>query len=273
MNYLNETYNLNGKVAIITGATGISGSAHVSALAQCGVHVVITDVSEKAEQMELLKQEVEALSGVSCFTITCDVSKKDEVENMVASAHEKFGKIDILVNNAGISGKFSDNKVAPRFEDYPQEAWDRAWDVNMTGMFLCAQAVGKVMVDACQGTMVNIASIHGLVSPDHRVYNSDGSTKIVKPISYSTTKSAVYNFTRYLAVYWGDKHIRVNTLTPGGVFDHQDPYFVQQYEYRTPMGRMANPDDLVGPLLFLVSDASKYVTGINLTVDGGLTSW
>jgi len=272
-NYLNNLFNLKDKTVIITGAVGISGTAHVKAFAECGANVVITDIEQQSEKIEKLKEEIEHKFGSRCLGLIVDVSKKEDVEKMVKDVIQEFGKIDILINNAGISGKFDESKIAPIFEDYPREAWDKAWDVNMTGMFLCAQAVGREMLKTGGGSIVNVASIHGLISPDQRVYNKGSEIKSVKPISYSVTKSAVYNFTRYLATYWGDKNIRVNTITPGGIFDNQDSDFVKAYEYRTPMGRMANTDDIIGPMLFLCSDAASYITGANLVVDGGLTIW
>lgn len=269
--YLDGLFNLKGKVAIITGGSGLLGTQYAKALLSCGAQVVLADVDK--EKIEKLTQELFSQFGDKVFGLVVDVSRKEDADAMAEKAMEKFKKIDILINNAGISGKFASSNVAPIFENYPREEWDKAWGVNVTGMFLCAQAVGKEMVKAGGGVIVNVASMHGMVSPDQRMYNKEGELKFVKPVSYSVTKSAIYNFTRYLAAYWGDKNIRVNTLTPGGVFDNQDPEFVKKYNYKTPLGRMANPEDMAGPMLYLVSDASRYMTGANLVVDGGWIIW
>lgn len=270
-NYLNNLFNLKGKVAIITGGAGLLGSEYAKALAACGSSVAIVDTD--AAKINELKNFLEEKFNAKIFGAVADVSKKEDVEKMVRDVAAFFGKIDILINNAGISGKFESANVAPLFENYPREEWDKAWAVNVTGMFLCAQAVGKEMAKTGGGAIVNVSSIYGVVAPDQRLYNKDNELKFVKPVAYSVTKSAVLNFTRYLAAYWGNKNIRVNTLTPGGVFDNQDPEFVRKYNNKTPLGRMANPDDMAGPMLFLVSDASKYITGANLMVDGGWVAW
>ncbi len=271
-NYLNNLFNLQDKVAIITGGAGLLGSEYAKGLLACGAKVALVDVDHEKIN-SLVKELKEKFSNDKVLGLVIDVSKKDQVEKMVKDVILFFGKVDILINNAGISGKFDNANVAPLFEDYPIEEWERAFAVNVSGMFLCAQAVGREMVKSGGGAIVNVSSIYGIVAPDQRMYNKEGELKFVKPVSYSVTKSAILNFTRYLAAYWGSKNIRVNTLTPGGVFDNQEAEFVKKYNNKTPLGRMANPDDMVGPMLFLVSDASKYMTGANLVIDGGWVSW
>lgn len=271
MNFLDNLFNLKDKVAIITGGAGLLGKEYVRALASCGASVTIVDIdTAKVNELKILLQEK---FNVKVLGLVADISKKEEVEKMIKEVMAFFGKIDILINNAGVSGKFESGNIAPLFENYPQEEWDKAWAVNVTGMFLCAQAVGREMVKSGGGAIVNVSSIYGVVAPDQRLYNKEGELNFVKPVAYSVTKSAVLNLTRYLAAYWGKNNIRVNTLTPGGVFDNQDADFVEKYNQKTPLRRMANPDDMAGPMLFLVSDASKYVTGANLMVDGGWVSW
>ena len=160
------------------------------------------------------------------------------------------------------------------FEDFPIELWNEGITVNLTGMFLCAQAVTKPMLEQGSGVIVNVSSMYGLVGPDQRLYkSSDKEKKVFKPVIYSVTKSAVIGLTRYLATYWAGKNIRVNALTPGGVFNEHTDEFVHRYSYRTPLGRMAEKSEYCGALLFLVSDASSYMTGANLVVDGGWTAW
>ncbi len=270
-NYLNGLFNLKGKIVLITGGTGLLGTTFVRAFLECGAKVVFTSTSQsKADAFasELKKQFAGHILGLAV-----DVSKKEDVRMMVSRAQNAFGKIDILINNAGISGKLSSETVAPDFEDYPREEWDRMWDVNMTGMFLCAQETGKIMKKAGGGGIINVSSIYGIVAPDQRLYVKEGGEKFIKPVSYSATKGAVLNFTRYLAAYWGKDGIRVNTLVPGGIFDGQDLEFVKKYGEKTPMGRMAFSKDMAGPVLFLASGASEYITGASLVVDGGWSAW
>jgi len=207
-----------------------------------------------------------------------DVRSKSEVQRMVAGVLERFGRIDILINNAAIDPKFDSTIAAQQantFEEYPLELWQQSLDVNLTGAFLCSQAVGKAMVTAGHGVIVNICSTYGLVAPDQRLYQRPGEAKqtLFKPAPYSVTKAGIAHLTRYLASYWGTQGIRVNTLTPGGVFNAQDDEFVTRYAARTPMGRMAEKHEMNGAMLFLVSDASTYMTGANLVVDGGWTAW
>ena len=170
----------------------------------------------------------------------------------------------MLVNNAAIDPKFDRAAVSERrvrFEDFPLQAWNEALSVNVTGMFLCAQAVATPMLAQGGGVIINVSSMYGMVGPDHRLYEEPGAAAAFKPVTYSVTKSAVFGLTRYLATYWAGKNIRVNTLTLGGVENEQSRAFVQRYAERTPMGRMARPDEYCGALLFLASDASSYMTG------------
>jgi 2-deoxy-D-gluconate 3-dehydrogenase len=213
-----------------------------------------------------------------------DVSDETSVAQTVDRAVELFGRLDILVNNAALTVRGGSERLAPAdyfapFEDYKREVWDKALAVNLTGMLLCAQAAGRQMLrqDPPGGVMVNIASTYGVVAPDQRVYEGVTSpyadTPFNTPVSYAVTKTAVLGLTRYLATYWGSKNIRVNALTPHGVFDNHDEAFVRNFAYRSPLGRMARNDEYRGALLFLVSDASSYMTGANLIVDGGWTAW
>ncbi len=270
-NYLDNLFKLKNKVVVITGGTGLLGKTFVRAFLECGAKVIFTGT--KNEKIEEFSAELKKQFDGRILGLAVDVSKKEDVQTMVSRAMETFGKIDVLINNAGISGKLSSETVAPDFEDYPREEWDRMWDVNVTGMFLCAQEAGKAMKKTGGGTIVNISSIYGMVAPDQKIYEKEGGEKFIKPVSYSVTKSAVLNFTRYLAAYWGKDNIRVNTLVPGGVFDNQDPEFVKKYKEKTPLGRMAKPEDIIGSVLFLTSGASEYMTGAALIVDGGWLAW
>lgn len=272
MNYLENLYNLKDKVVIITGGAGLLGRQYSEALSNLGAVPILADMD--GALAEKVAGELEKKYNTKVRGYAVDVTIKKSLEDCRDKVISEFGRVDVLINNAGISGKVADDTVAPGFEDYPLAEWEKAFDVNITGMFLAAQVFGHEMVKQGNGVVINICSIYGILSPDQRIYAREGASKnFIKPVSYSVTKSAVLNLTRYLATYWAGKGIRVNTLTPGGVFDNQDAKFVKRYSERTPMGRMANPEDMVGPMLFLASDASKYMTGANLIIDGGWSAW
>jgi len=273
----NKLFDLTERVAVITGGAGLLGMQHAAAIAGANGNVVVVDLSD--DQVRQCAAQIEKEHSVEALGVTADITDKSQVENMVSMILEKFGRIDILINNAALTvkgGADASNYFAP-FEDYPLELWEKALQVNLTGMFLCCQAVGKVMVQRGSGCIVNIASDVGNISPDHRIYKNARSPHSGQPfntpIAYATTKAGVINFTRYLATYWADKGIRVNCISPGGVFADHDPGFVKELTQRIPLGRMANVDEYQGAILFLVSDASSYMTGANLIIDGGRTAW
>ena len=269
-----DRFRIPGRVAVITGGAGLLGAAHCSALAQAGAKIVVADIDERSADQVALdvrdKTEAEALA------IATDVSDRKSVRAMAAGVLDHFGRVDILVNNAAIDPKFdqaSAGRHTAAFEDFPQDAWDRAVAVNITGMFLCAQAVSRSMLESGQGVIVNVASTYGLVGPDQRLYQREGHPAQFKPVTYTVAKAAALGLTRYLATYYEGKGIRVNALTPGGVFAGHDEDFVRRYSAKTVLGRMAEKDEISAALLFLVSDASSYMTGANLVVDGGWTAW
>jgi NAD(P)-dependent dehydrogenase (short-subunit alcohol dehydrogenase family) len=273
-----ELFDLSGRVAIITGGAGMLGMQHAAAIAEAGGHVVIADLSQ--ETVTRSAAEITRAYGVEAFGVKVDITQKPEIETMAAAVTQKFGRIDILINNAALTVKGGGQSVgdyfAP-FEDYPLDLWEKALQVNLTGMFLCCQAIGKIMLARRSGVILNIASDVGNISPDHRIYQGVANPYTGKPfntpIAYATTKAGVINFTRYLATYWADKGIRVNSISPGGVYAEHDAEFVKNLSSRIPLGRMANSDEYKGAILFLVSDASSYMTGANLIVDGGRTAW
>ena len=273
---LHRLYDFSQRVIIITGGAGLLGREYVAALAEAGAHVVIADIDGPAARD--LSIRVTDLSGVEALGIKTDVSSKPSVQSMVEQTLAAFGRVDGLVNNAALDPKFEDGhagKHVNTFEDYPLDTWNQSLAVNLTGMFLCAQAVSRPMLYQQKGVIVNICSTYGLVGPDQRLYERDDAEvpREFKPVDYSVTKSAVLGLTRYLATYWAGKGIRVNSLAPGGVFNNHDEEFVRRYSQRTPMGRMADKSEYCGALLFLVSDASSYMTGTNLVIDGGWTAW
>lgn len=269
-----QKFDLSGKAVIVTGGAGLLGKSHCHALAAAGASVVIADIL--GDEAEHAAAEVAQASGADVLPIHVDVSEPDSVQAMVDAALEAFGSVDVLVNNAALDPKFDPAHQAEhtnRFEDFPLDAWRRAIDVNITGMFLCARAAATPMGRSGRGSIINVSSTYGLVGPDQRLYARQGQPPNYKPVTYSVSKAAALGLTRYLATYFAGTQIRVNALTPGGVFAGHDDEFVARYSARTVLGRMAEREEISAALLFLASDASSYMTGANLVVDGGWTAW
>jgi len=266
-----ESFQLENKVAIVTGALGLLGKHHCHALAEAGANVVVCDLNEEqcVQFADLLPTE--------SMGIFLDVTRARSIQNLLDETLKKFGQVDILVNNAAINDMFETPALAAeqsRFENYPLEMWQKSLDVNITGVFLCSQIIGSQMAQQGKGSIINVASTYGIVAPDQSLYrNPDGKQLFYKSPAYPTTKGAVIAFTKFLAAYWGNSGVRVNALSPGGVENGQDEFFVANYSKKTPLGRMARPTDYKGAIVFLASDASSYMTGANLVVDGGWTAW
>jgi len=264
-------FSLNNKTAIVTGALGLLGREHCLALTEAGANVIAADLDfEKAE-------EFASELGNKALGVYLDVTDKSSIISAKEKGKRKFGSIDILVNNAAINDMFENPKASKeqsKFENYPLELWQKSIDVNLTGVFLCSQIIGLEMVKNNYGSIINIASTYGITAPNQSLYiKENGLQDFYKPPAYSAAKAGVIMFTKYLATYWGNKNIRVNSLSPGGVENSQDEYFIKNYSEKTPLARMAKPSDYRGALIFLASDASLYMTGANLVVDGGWTAW
>ncbi len=273
---IHKKFDLTGRVAVVTGGVGLLGAEFCRTLAEAGAAVAVVDLNASASH-----GTADALTknGYKALAVPTDITQPDSVNAMVGKVLSEFGRLDILVNSAALDPKFDPDAakkgIAPgAFEDYPLEDWNAALNVNLTGMFLTTQACVKQMIaQRKKGSIVNICSTYGLNGPDQRIYVRDGQRVAFKPVYYTVTKAGVMGFTKYLAAYYAGTEIRVNALTPGGVFNNHEEYFVKNYSARTILGRMANKDEMNGALLFLASDASSYMTGNNVVVDGGWTAW
>ena len=263
-------FSLKNKTAIVTGACGLIGFHHCEALAEAGANVVLCDIDGNK-----CKEKATVL-GKNHLGLELDVTNIASLEDARDKIISEFGYIDILINNAAINDMFENPALAGHqsmFENYPLEMFEKSMKVNVNGVFLCSQIFGTPMAMQGSGSIINVASTYGIVGPDQSIYkDKDGNQIFYKSPAYPTTKGAVINFTRFLAAYWGNKGVRVNTLSPGGVENNQDDYFTENYSKKTLLGRMAKPTDYKGAVVFLASDASAYITGANLIVDGGWTA-
>lgn len=255
-----DKFDLTGKVALITGGAGLLGVKHAEAIREMGGTPILLDV-DVAKLRSLIAKYLVSVCNIASWDVV-----GPSVDVILAVHH----KIDILINNAfvtvaqGIEGYFDP------FEYYPLAMWEMALKTNLTGTFLITQAVGRQMVKQGKGVILNIASDVGVISPNHRIYEG---MPFNTPLSYSMCKAAIIHMTKYLATYWADKGIRVNCLSPAGVYNNQPKEFVQRLSNLIPMGRMAQPDEYKAAVVFLVSDASSFMTGANLIIDGGRTCW
>jgi NAD(P)-dependent dehydrogenase (short-subunit alcohol dehydrogenase family) len=258
--------NLSEKVVFLTGAAGLLGTQYATALSSVGANVVLADINyNKCKKIE---KELKEKNNVSPFSIKMDISNKKSIDNAIAKVMKKFSKIDVLVNNAVFPETQKERSI--QFEKFPLELWNKIFAVNVTGVFLCNQKIGSIMVKQKKGSIINISSMYGIVAADQRIYGNSGLNSTA---AYAVTKSSLFNFTRYLASYWRNTGVRINTLTLGGVENNQDPKFIQKYSEKTMIGRMAKKNEFTGALIFLSSDASSYMTGSNMVVDGGWTAW
>ncbi|MGA2489025.1 MAG: SDR family oxidoreductase [Anaerolineales bacterium] len=276
MEKLKNLFDLTGRVAVITGGTGLLGQQHAEAIAQAGGIPVLADI--RVNGIDLHSREGKARFGEKACAIQTDITDPKSVKNLLEVVLDKFGRVDILVNNAANNPKMENNAEVEfsRLEFFPLEQWDADLNVGLKGAFLCSQVIGSEMARRKQGVIVNVASDLAVIAPDQRLYRKPGlpeSKQPVKPVTYSVVKTGLIGLTRYLATYWADSGIRVNAISPGGVYNNQPDDFVERLAKLIPLGRMANIDEYQAAILFLCSDASSYMTGTNLVIDGGRSCW
>ncbi|MET4017228.1 SDR family oxidoreductase [Bradyrhizobium barranii] len=272
-------YDLTGRTALVTGAGGLLGRQHVAALAEVGARVVVTDVglAQAEAAIAALKQNAPTADLIA---IAIDVTSQDAVRAANTQLAGRGITVDILVNNAAIDPKVTSSPGvmhSSRFEAFPVPQWQTEIAVGLTGAMLCAQEFGGQMAKRGRGVILNIASDLGVIAPDQRLYRQPHVTREeeqpVKPVTYSVIKHGLIGMTKYLATYWADHGVRVNAISPGGVFNNQDPAFVERLTRLIPMGRMAEVDEYRAAVQFLCSDASSYMTGQNMVMDGGRSVW
>jgi len=270
-----DPFRLDGKVAVVSGGFGLLGQQFSSALAAQGAAVFVLDLL--AAPAKMIPSFEQSWNGKKIRSIRANVTSREEMEKALQQIEGLAAVPEILVNNAAID---SPPDAPPEnngpFEDYSCETLDKVWDVNIKGTLIPCQVFGGAMARGAGGSIINISSIYGVLSPQQEIYaykEKDLGAPWYKPVAYSITKGGILNLTRYLATYWAKKGVRVNTLTPAGIFNNQDSSFLQKYQSRIPVGRMARPDEMNGAVVFMASDASTYMTGANLVVDGGWTAW
>ena len=270
-------FDLTGRVAIVTGGAGLLGYHHGAILAAAGAHVVLLDLA--VANPALRADQLQLAHGPECLGLSADITSEKSLEAARDVIMAKFGRIDILINNAANNPKVEDTGGATshawsRLENFPLQVWNDDIAVGLTGAFLCSRVFGMEMVKRNSGVILNVASDLGVIAPDQRLYRKEGvpeDQQPVKPVTYSVVKTALIGLTRYLSTYWTAHNIRCNAISPGGVFTTQPDDFTAKLHSLIPMARMAHKDEYQGAILFLCSDASSYMTGQNLIVDGGRT--
>jgi len=276
-NTLNNLFSLNKKIVVITGAAGLLGRKHAEAIAAYGGTPVLLDLSQK--KVDDLAVQLNDMYDVNTSGFVVDITKESQVKRNLDLLIERYGKIDGLVNNAANNPKVEDNseKNFSRLENFPLDVWNQDIAVGLTGAFLCAKYYGyQISQNPNGGSIVNISSDLGVMAPDQRLYAEEGvvdNRQNVKPVTYSIVKSGMIGLTRYLATYWAEKNVRCNAMCPGGVENGQPNDFLNKVNSRIPMNRLADVNEYQGTLLWMLSDASSYLNGAIVSVDGGRTVW
>ena len=271
---LRDSFDLSEKVAVITGGGGLLGEKHAEAINEYGGTSILLDINK--DKAMLNAKNVTERYGGKCIAIYSDITDPNSLQSAKNEILDIFGKIDILINNAANNPKVEDDFSNNRLEKFSLEKWNNDLNVGLTGAFLCSKVFGKTMAHRKQGNILNIASDLASIAPDQRIYKKmdiENDHQPVKPVSYSVIKSGLIGLTRYLATYWIDKGVRCNALLPGGIFNNQEEEFVNKLTNLIPMGRMADLNEYKGAVAFLVSNASSYMNGSLLTIDGGRTCW
>jgi NAD(P)-dependent dehydrogenase (short-subunit alcohol dehydrogenase family) len=281
MSSINNTidrFMLHDKVCIITGAAGLLGIQHAYALLDAGASVVLLDINE--DSLNKISKTLSLQYKKDKILIqSCNITDKKSILYTKEKILERYNRIDVLINNASNNPKvenINNDKNWSRFENFDISVWNSDIQVGLTGAFLCSQIFGTEMANNNGGVIINVSSDLGIIAPDQRIYMQDGLEEIeqnVKPATYSVIKHALIGLTKYLATYWKNRHIRVNAICPGGIYNGQSDDFVNKLTNLIPMGRMANVDEYKAAIVFLASDASSYMTGSNLIIDGGRTCW
>lgn len=275
---VSDLFDLAGKTAVITGGAGLLGVKHAEALMEFGANCVLVDICY--ERAEVLAKELTELYSGTAVASSADITDKKALESLLSECIDGFGGVDVLVNNAANNPKFEDieGKTDPskRLETFPLASWHDDIAVGLTGAFLCSQTFGSHFAERRSGVILNIASDLGVVAPDQRIYRQEGladGDQPTKPVTYSVVKTGLIGLTRYLATYWADKNVRSNALVPGGVYTGQDEVFLNRLTNLIPLGRMATPDEYKAAVAFMCSDASAYMTGSTVVMEGGRTCW
>ena len=274
--YIKKAFDLTNRVAIITGGAGLLGIKHAEAVAEMGASPVLIDIAGNTAEKEA--EKIEAKFNVKALGLGVDITKSENVKGASDRILGEFGRIDILINNAANNPKAESGSGQQwsRFENFPIDIWNKDIAVGLTGAYICSQVFGSEMARNGKGVILNVASDLSVIGPDQRIYRTPGvpdDQQPAKPVTYSVIKSGLVGLTRYLATYWADKGVRVNAISPGGVFNNQPPDFVERLTNLIPLGRMAHADEYKAAIVFLVSDASSYMTGANINIDGGRTAW